>query len=306
MDADETVHSDSGESTPEAHAVTEPVSAPSRSGHARTVIGGTLAAVIAIVLVIVLSGSNGPSASAALAVRSAVSSTLSSKSFSFTMTEAVAISGQNVLMHGDGLCAVGQASCQMNFKFSGSPILSKIGTIQLVFDGTSVYMKYPPIISSHLAHPWISIPTSGSGSSGFGKGPTNPASSLANLLRSGAKVTDVGSVSFGSGNAHEYIVDMSNVTTQKILNQRLQQLGTRAQSLLSGVNLGGFTEHVFIDSNHKLVGISLSGTISKSGVASAISLTMHVTQLNTPAVIVVPPASDVETLTQMMAQLTSQ
>lgn len=270
------------------------------------------------------------SAHGSLAASASDSAAASSVAFSVSATETTPSTTTNLLSgHGsvDLAKGVGRVTASI-------PSLSALvgsgaqGSVDVISDGTNVYLNVPGVSSLTGGKSWVKTSLSGLGSlTGSSAGSlslstlADPSQALGLLGSLGSAVTKVGTVTLNGEQATEYqtTISVTNIVSQLshgssstssgAAAKALQELGVPSVPVTAWVGRDGLLRQlsVTVDLSHtSLRGVlgSLGSGASGAGTAGAkVNLTLGLSHYGEPVSVSVPPASDVTDLGSIATSL---
>ena len=278
---------------------------PLRRGRTWRIVGvAAAAAVVFVISLVALSSSPQSDSASAAIVRNAVTSSLASHSMAFVVNETVTSGATSLTLDGTGACDLTAAACTASFNAHSPSIpVGQIGTIEMVYDGTTFYMKLGGLAGSAFKTPWVSfaMPVTqlqGSGSSS----PVNPLASIAALARAGAKVSDLGASTVNGQSAHSYQVNISSHQLATLFKNKTAKLPRWLRSALTKHVMSGgtVTEIVAVNAAGHLCQIQMNIVKTVSGQPLNLHLTETITAYGVPVFITIPPASEVTSISSLL------
>ncbi len=272
---------------------------PKRSSRRRTLViavAGVLLVVTITGVAVALTGSKAPSAGAAVVVRQALDSTLATNSVAFALSETVNAANTTVAISGTGQCDLSSALCGVTMNYSGP--LASAGTIRTVFSGGNVYLSLGTAMSGLVSTPWISIPISNSNTASLGIS-QSPLSGLSLLASEGATVTNDGSVTENGQTMTQYTVTIDASQAQHLVTSATSKLPSWMAAAAAKVSPGTVVETVDIDAAGRLGYVSANVSSTVAGTTVSVTSSETVTGYGVPITVVVPPASQVTSITSL-------
>ncbi len=312
---------------------------PARLGVA--VIAASLVAAVAVGAAAFSGGSGASAASGRAAVTapaegglaSAASNAASATSAAFTLsatesspsTTSTLVTGSGAFDLAKGLGQVTVSGRSLSsLTGAGSP-----GPLDIVSDGTDLYVNVPALSSLTGGKSWVETSASGLASltgSVAGSLPlsalTDPAQDLGLLGSLGSTVTRVGTVELHGESTTEYrttvsIADMASKegdgsassASSEALAKALQDLGIPSVPVTAWVGSDGVLRQlsVSVDLSHAslagVVGIPAPGSVRSSAAGTNLDVTVGLSHYGQPVAISLPPASDVTNLNGIASSL---
>ncbi len=274
-------------------------------------------------------GSPAVPAKGSLASAASNSAAASSVAFSLSATETTA-SSTSTLVSGSGAFdltkGVGQVTASVP-SLSSLPGAGSQGSLDIVADGTNLYVNVPALSSLTGGKSWVETSASGLASLAGSTAGSLPLSALSDpsqvmgLLGSlGAPVTTLGTVELHGESTTEYrttvsIADIVSKTahgstgsTAGALAKALQDLGIPSIPVTAWVGSDGLLRQisVSVDLSHASLAGVLGTLASGSGsslAGASIDLTVGLSHYGQPVAVNVPPASDVTNLNNLGSSL---
>jgi hypothetical protein len=282
-----------------------------RRGRLLGSIAAFCAVVLAIAIVLVVTGGAGPipSAAAAESVRNAVAATFRSDTLGIDFTATVTAESQGFTLTGKGGCILKLPACNFTLVDSGrSPSGDTVEKMHEVITPTTSYVELPPSLANRVSEPWISEPTS---KTNFDKSTSslggNPLSAVAALAHAdGGEVSSVGSVIVDGVRTKEYLVHISADAIDRGVSKEFVSLPSWIRAKVDTVMYAGSTMYVYVTDGGHVAKLKVSTTYSVQGVTAQITVIERITSLRARVVVHAPPAADVMTMAQFESQLEGQ
>jgi hypothetical protein len=284
-------------------------STPSSRRRFRILVTAALVVVIAAVGALVLNSGTGSNSSAAAAeVRSAVESTLSSKTLTYAISETIQTSTADISLTGRGGCEVNTATCEYVFNMTGSKaasVLARFNPITALYDGNNFFVKFGPRFDGQLARPWISYPlpitSLRAGSSTPG---ANPLAGLATLARAGARVRDLGTTTVAGVTLRHFRVQISATNSALFFKKELAKLPGWLQGARSA-KIEDLTENIAINSSGRIAQMSESTTATKGSVTDHVTVHETFIGYGEPVTISIPSSNQVTSISSLLSGATN-
>ena len=329
----------------EPPAVAAPSTATSSNRPGRLFIAAVAASIVAAVAIGAAAFSGGSSATGSssggtggtpagtaargsLAASASTSAAASSVAFTLSATETTP-SSTSILIDGHGSVDQARGVGRVTATIPGLSSLvwgASTGPVDVISDGTNVYLDVPGISSLTGGKQWVEASLSGLGSlTGSPAGSlslstlADPTRALRMLASLGSPVTDVGTVMLDGEQTTEYqtTVSVSDILSRlphgsastNAATSALQALGVPNVPVTVWVGRDGLLRQLSIalDLSHaslgSLLGVLGSGTSGSSTAGATIDLTVGLSHYGDPVAVSVPPASDVTNLNSIASSL---
>jgi hypothetical protein len=273
-------------------------------------------------------GGTAPSGAAhgSLAASAAASASTSSVSYQVSATETTP-SSTTTLLEGHGSADLSTGVGRLTATIPGlSSLLGSgaTGAVDVISDGTNVYLKIPGVSSLTGGKSWVETPLSDLGSlTGSSAGSlslstlTDPGRALTMLGSLGSPVTDLGTVTLGGQRVTEY---QTTITVADIAShlpggsgssaaRALQHSGIPSIPVTAWVGRDGLLCQLSltVDASHAslsgLLGSLDPGSSTPTSAGAKVNLTIGLSRYGAPVAVGVPPAAQVTDLGSIASSL---